>query len=388
MPMSLIYLDYAATTPLDLRVEDAMRPYARGVFGNPSSLHTAGRQARAAVDDARETVAACLGARPAEILFTSGGTEANNLALFGVARALRARGTHIITTAIEHHALLAPCHALEREGFRVTYLAPDHDGVIAPERVADAITPETSLVSVMYANNETGVIQPVAEIARHCRAQGVLCHTDAVQAAGALPLRVEDLPVDLLSLSAHKLYGPKGVGALYVRAGTRLQPLLYGGGQEYERRAGTENVAGVVGFATALALAGEEETIPRLRHLRDRLEAAVLTLPGSRRHGACDRRLATHLNVGFTGIPAEMLVMALDLEGIAISAGAACSAGAAEPSHVIRALGYDRIAAQEAVRFSLGRFTTDEEIEQVIAVMARVIPRLRGEVAPTVMPSG
>lgn len=377
-----IYLDYAATTPLDPRVEAVMRPFGCSYFGNPSSPHAAGRRARTAVDEAREAIADRLWAQPAELIFTSGGTEANNLALFGVARALRARGTHIITTAFEHHAVLEPCRILEREGFQVTYLQPDPQGFISSEQLAEAMTPETVLVSVMMANNEIGTLQPIAAIGELCRARGILFHTDAVQAAGELSLNVRELQVDLLSISGHKCYGPKGVGALYVRAGTRLQPLLFGGGQEHERRAGTEHVAGIVGLAAALHYVDEDDQNEYIATLRDQLLEGLLVVEGARLHGSRTPRLANNLNIAFAGVSAEMLVMALDFAGIAVSAGAACSAGAAEPSHVIRALGYDRIQAQEAVRFSLGRDTTADEVTQVIAVLQQLVPRLRGERVP------
>lgn len=377
MKDDMIYLDYAATTPLDARVEETMRAYGREIFGNPSSLHAAGRAARAAIDTARDTIADLLGADPAELIFTGGGTEADNLAIKGVARAMRSRGTHIITTAIEHHAVLESCVALEAEGFRMTYLRPDADGYIHPAQVADAITPETVLVSVMYANNEIGTVQPIAEIGRICRTRRVPFHTDAVQAAGELPLAVRELQVDLLSLSAHKVYGPKGVGALYVRTGTRLRPLQHGGGHEHERRAGTENVAGIVGFATALSLAHDPTETARIRALRDRLLAGLLAIPDSRVHGGMAPRLANNANVGFAGVPGETLLLALDLEGIAISTGAACAAGAVEPSHVLLALGYPHGRAQEAVRFSLGRNTTAAEIDRTIEVVTAVVHRLR-----------
>lgn len=372
----MIYLDYAATTPLDPRVEAEMLPFGREIFGNPSSLHTYGRQARAAVDAARDRVADLLGARASEIIFTSGGTEADNLAVKGVARALHARGDHIITTAFEHHAVLESCRALEHEGFQVTYLMPDHDGLIAPEQVAEAITPRTVLVSVMYANNEVGTVQPIAAIGHLCRERHVPFHTDAVQAAGELELNVRKLSVDLLSLSAHKVYGPKGAGVLYLRAGTRLQPMMDGGGHEQERRAGTENVAGIVGCAAALALAHDSAETERISTLRDRLLTGLLAIPDSRLHGSPEHRLANNVNVGFAGVPGDTLLLALDLEGIAVSTGAACSAGAIEPSHVIQAMGYPRVRAQEAIRLTLGRSTTADEIDRTVAAITAAVLRL------------
>ena len=374
----MIYLDYAATTPLDARIEAAMRPFGQALFANPNSPHTPGQQARAALDRARDSIAAVLGALPEEIVFTSGGTEADNLAIKGVARALRARGNHLITTAFEHHAVLESAAALEQEGFRVTLLAPDARGLVQAEQVADALTPETMLVSVMYANNEIGTIQPISEIGRLCRARGVIFHTDAVQAAEELPLAVEALQVDLLSLSAHKLYGPKGSGALFVRRGTPLQPLLHGGHQEYEHRAGTENVTGAIGLATGLALRMGEDEIARIRDLREQLIDGLLAIPGSRLHGDRTCRLANNVNVGFDGVPGETLMVALDLEGIAVSTGAACAAGAAAPSHVVRALGYTYVQSLEALRITLGTPTTSEEIMRTIAAITALVPKLRG----------
>jgi len=373
----MIYLDHAATTPLDLSVEELMRPFGREVYGNPSSAHGAGRRARFAIDEARDRVADQLNARAAEIIFTSGGTEADNLALFGVARAMRTRGQHIITTAIEHHAVLSSCAALEREGFQVSYLRPAGDGLLAPAQVEAAITPQTILVSVSYANNEVGVVQPIAKIGCLCRERKVLFHSDAVQAAGELSLSVQELQVDLLSLSAHKIYGPKGVGALYVRAGTRMQPVCYGGGQEHERRAGTENVAGIIGLACALERAQDPTEISRQRQLREMLIEGVLAISGSRLHGNRIQRLAGNVNIGFAGVPGETLQLALDLEGIACSTGAACAAGAATPSHVLMAMGYTRTQAQEALRLTLGRGTTSEEIRQTIATLTTLVSGLR-----------
>ncbi len=374
-----IYLDYAATTPLDPRVLTAMLPYLHGAYGNPSSQHSFGRAARAALDSARDTVADILGARSSEIIFTSGGTEANNMALKGVAHAAASRGQHLITTAFEHHAVLGPCNTLAREGFQITYLRPDDAGYVTAAQVAAALTPATTLVSVIYANNEIGTIQPIANIAASCHENGVYLHTDAVQAAGELPLNVDDLGVDLLSLSAHKIYGPKGVGALYVRSGIRLQPQMDGGGQEMERRAGTEAVAAIVGFATALQLAHDASEISRQRHLRDTLIDALLALPGITLNGGCAPRLSNNVNVSFAGIPGETMLQALDLSGIAVSTGAACSAGAVEASHVLLALGVSPATAAEAVRFSLGRGVSAADIQRTISTVQQIVARLRGE---------
>jgi len=378
----LIYLDYAATTPLDPRVEEAMRPYGREIFGNPSSQHAAGRKARAALDTARDRVADLLGARSEEIIFTSGGTEADNLAVKGVARAMRSRGTHIVTTAIEHHAVLEACRVLESEGFTVTYLKPNRDGLISPADVEQAITSDTILVSVMYANNEVGTIQPIAEIGYICRTLRVPFHSDAVQAAGELPLNVSELQVDLLSLSAHKLYGPKGAGTLYLRSGTRLQPLIDGGGQERGLRAGTENVTGLVGLSVALELARDSAETERLRGLRDLLIDGLLPIPGCRLNGSSTVRLANNVNVGFAGVPGETLLLALDLVGVAASTGAACAAGAVEPSHVLQSIGCTRLTALEGLRLSLGRYTTEEEIRQVIETITAQLARLRRHSPP------
>lgn len=372
-----LYLDYAATTPLDERVLAAMRPYQENVFGNPSSQHSFGRAARAAVDAARDMVADLLGARSSEIIFTSGGTEANNLAIKGVAHAAVVRGNHLITTAFEHHAVLAPCKTLARTGFLITYLQPDTNGSISAAQVANHITPATTLVSVMLANNEIGTIQPVHEIAEICHAHGVHLHTDAVQAAGEFALNVDEFGVDLLSLSGHKIYGPKGVGVLYIRSGVRLQPQMDGGGQELERRAGTESVAAIVGFAEALRLAHDPSEIIRQRILRDLLIDGLLALPGTMLNGGRAPRLSNNVNVSFAGIPGETMLLALDLSGIAISTGAACSAGAVEASHVLLALGRSPAVAAEAIRLSLGRATTESDIIRTIKTVKQIAGRLR-----------
>jgi len=327
-------------------------------------------------------VADLLGASSEEIIFTSGGTESDNLAVKGVARAMRSRGAHIVTTAFEHHAVLEPCRALETEGFTVTYLKPNRDGLISPADVEQAITSDTILVSVMYANNEVGTVQPIAEIGYICRTLRVPFHTDAVQAAGELPLNVSELQVDLLSLSAHKLYGPKGAGALYLRAGARLRALVDGGGQERSLRAGTENVAGIVGLSVALELARDPAETERLRALRDMLIDGLLAIPGSRLNGSRDARLANNVNVAFAGITGETLLLALDLAGIAASTGSACAAGAVEPSHVLRSMGNTGFTALEALRLTLGRFTTEEEIQSAIETITAQVARLRHHSPP------
>jgi cysteine desulfurase len=381
--MARIYLDHAATTPVRPEVVEAMVPLLGGGY-NPSSLHAEGRAARAAVDTARETVARVLGAAPREIVFTGGGSEADVLAVAGAARALRARGRHVVTTAIEHHAVLHAVEVLERDGWRVTRLPVDERGLVDPDTFAAALTPETTVASVMLANNELGVIEPVARLAALARERGVLFHTDAVQAAGWLPLDVRELGVDLLSLSAHKFHGPKGVGVLYVRRGTPLEPLIVGGGQEHGLRAGTENVAGIAGFATALALAEAERpaTAPRLAALRDRLQDGILAaVPDAAVNGADAPRLPGVLSVAFAGAPSDALLMALDLDGIAASAGSACAAGSLEPSHVVAALGVPETHRLGVIRFSLGRATTDAEIDDVLRRLPALVARVRAPLA-------
>lgn len=381
-----IYLDHAATTPVDPEVVAAMVPYWTTGWGNPSSLYAAGRAARAAIDESRAAVARVLGCAPNEIIFTSGGTEGDNLALKGGVEAARAagRGAHLITTAIEHHAVLHAAAYLERFGATVTRLPVDAEGFVAPAAVEAAIRPETCLISVMYANNEIGTIEPLAEIAAVARRHNIPFHTDAVQAAGSLPLDVRSLGVDLLTIAAHKFYGPKGVGVLYVRAGT---PLLYqqqGGPQEGDRRGGTENVAAIVGLATALARADADRTAynAHCRALRDRLIDGILaTIPGSRLNGPHgDDRLANNVNVAFEGVEGESLIIALDLEGIAASSGSACTTGATEPSHVLRAIGVPDASITGSLRLTLGRDNTPAQIDEVLALLPTIVARLRGEV--------
>jgi cysteine desulfurase len=372
-----VYLDHNATTPLDPRALEAMLPFLGGEFGNPSSLHWFGQHARAAVERAREEVAALVGAEPAEIVFTAGGTEADNLALRGaVAKATPPRAA-VVCTSIEHHAVLNTAKALRDEGRPVAFARAGEDGVLDLDDLAKKVDETTGVVSVMLANNETGVLQPVAEASRIARSRGALVHCDAVQAAGKVPVDVRALDVDLLTLSAHKLYGPKGAGCLYVRRGTPMAPLLRGGAQERNRRAGTENVAGVVGFGAAAALARQEQAADasRVAELRDRLEARVLDLPGARRNGA-GPRVPNTANVSFEGVDAEALVIALDLEGVAASTGAACAAGGVEPSHVLRAMGYSAERVQSSLRLSLGRGTGEDDVElsaDVISDVFRVI---------------
>ncbi|MDY6907987.1 MAG: cysteine desulfurase NifS [Chloroflexota bacterium] len=378
--MKRIYLDYAATTPVHPEVLAAMTPYFSDAFGNPSSIHSLGQEAREAVAQAREGVAALIGAREEEIVFTSGGTEADNLALLGVARASEGKGNHIVTSAIEHHAVLETCRHLEGMGYAVTRLPAGGDGLVSPGDVAGAITERTILISVMHANNEVGTIQPIAEIGAIARERGIAFHTDAVQTVGRIPVDVDGLGVDLLSISAHKLYGPKGVGALYIRKGTRVAPLIHGGEQERRRRAGTENVAGIVGLGMAAQLAqGDMDAeARRLVALRDRLVAGLMArIEDCRLNGHPTRRLPNNVNVSFASVEGESMLLNLDLEGVAASTGSACSSGSMEPSHVLLAMGLSHQAAHGSLRFSLGRFTSDEAIDRVLAVLPPIVARLR-----------
>ncbi|MDR7402498.1 MAG: cysteine desulfurase NifS [Armatimonadota bacterium] len=374
-----IYMDYAATTPVDPRVVEAMLPYFTERFGNASSVHQFGQEAREAVERAREAVARAIGARPAEIVFTSGATESDNFAILGTAWANEDRGRHIITSAVEHHAVLEPCRFLESRGFEVTYLPVDRYGRVDPDDVRRAIRPDTILISVMHANNEIGTLQPVAEIARLGRERGILVHTDATQSVGILPVDVDDLGVDLLSLSAHKRYGPKGVGALFIRRGARVARIQHGGAHERNRRAGTENVPGIVGLGAALELAMElrEDEAARLRRLRDRLIAGLLEIEGARLNGHPAERLPGNVNVSFAGTDSESLLLALDLRGVAASSGSACTAGSLEPSHVLSAIGLPPEVAAGTLRLSLGRGTTEQDVDDVLALMPEIVAVVR-----------
>lgn len=379
-----VYLDYAATTPVDPRVLQALLPYFTEHPGNASSLHEFGQEARAAVDRARVEVASLLGARPGEIIFTSGATEADNLAVVGVglapsARGGAARGRHVVTSAIEHHAVHEACHFLQERGFEVTVVPVGAAGIVDPDDVRRAVRPETSLISIMAANNEIGTLQPLAEIGTIAREYGVPFHTDATQQVGALPARVDDLRVDLLSLSGHKRYGPKGVGALYVRTGTPLVPLQRGGGHERGRRGGTENVPGIVGLGAALRIAGVEMDgeAERLTALRDRLIAGALAIPGVVLNGDPARRLPNNVNLSVEGTDSQSLVIALDLRGVAVSAGSACTSGTLEASHVLSALGVPAERAMSAVRLTLGRPTTAAEVDEALAALRAVVAQLR-----------
>lgn len=374
-----VYLDHAATTPVDPRVLEAMLPYFAEKAGNASSLHSWGQEARTAVEEARAEIARTLGAQPSEIVFTSGATEADTLAVLGVAWALEDRGRHIVTSTIEHHAVLEPCRWLERRGYQVTYVPVGRDGIVDPDDVRRALRPDTILVSIMAANNEIGTLQPIAEIGRIAREWGIPFHTDATQVVGALPVDVEAFHVDLLSMSSHKRYGPKGVGALYVRTGTPLEPVQRGGSHERGRRGGTENVPGIVGFAAALRLAREtmEEERDRLTALRDRLIQESLAIPGAALNGHPTRRLPNNVNLSVEGTDSQSLVIGLDLHGVAASSGSACASGSLEPSHVLLALGLPPERASSAVRLTLGRTTTPEDVEYAVGALREVVARLR-----------
>jgi cysteine desulfurase len=376
-----IYLDHNATTPVDPAVADAMMRVLGETFGNPSSVHQFGQRAKAVLDDARTAVAALIGGAPTEVVFTSGGTESDNLAIRGAAEALEATGRrHLVTTGIEHEAVLNTVKALARRGWAMTLVPVGDSGIVSPDRLREAVTGETALVSIMHANNETGTIQPIAELAGIAHARGALFHTDAVQTVGKIPVDVRALDVDLLSLSAHKFYGPKGAGALWIRRATRLLPQLTGGHQERNRRGGTENVPGLVGMGAAAALA--RETLPadgvRQAALRDRLETAVLAaVPRTTLNGARTPRVPNTTNISFERVQAESLLIALDLEGVAVSTGSACSSGTLEPSQVLRAMGLSPTRAQSSIRFSLGTGNTEAEIDHVAAILPAVVAKLR-----------
>ena len=375
-----IYLDYAATTPVSEDVMRAMAPYFRETFGNPSSIHGTGREAHRAVDAARKQVADAIGATPREIFFTSGGSESDNWALCGAAFAQRGRGNHIITTAIEHHAVLNTCRWLEKQGFRVTYLPVDACGRVDPDQAEKAMDDETVLISVMTANNEIGTLEPIREIGEIARRKGVLFHTDAVQAVGAVPVNVQETGVDLLSLSAHKFYGPKGVGALYIREGVRIDSLIHGGEQEGGLRAGTENLSGIIGLGEAIRLAVERmpENARKTAALRDRLIRGIMErLDGVRLNGHPTERLPNNCSLSFRDIEGEALLLRLDLAGIAASSGSACASGSLEPSHVLTAIGLSPETARGSLRMTLGAGTTEKEIDEVIRVLPEIVEDLR-----------
>jgi cysteine desulfurase len=387
--MNRVYLDYNATTPVEPEVLGAMLPYFSEEFGNASSIHTFGQKARAAVETAREQVAELLGARPQEIVFTSGGTESDNHAIFGIVSSSTSTSSgarpHVITSFIEHEAVLNACQALEKQGVDVTYLSVDRDGLIDLDDLRRAIRRDTALITIMHANNELGTVEPLEEIGRIAKEADVYFHTDAVQSAGKIPIDVNQFQLDLLSLSGHKLYAPKGVGVLYVRGGTRLRQLLYGGHHQRGFRPGTENVAGIVGFGKAAAIASESLTndAKRLSALRDQLEHGLLhRVPHSRINGARAPRTPNTANLVFPGVEGEALLIALDLKGLACSTGAACSSGAVEPSHVLTAIGLPAEEARASLRFSLGRHTTQADIDFALSVVPGAVAQLR-QLSPT-----
>ena len=382
----LIYMDHAATTPVREEVLEAMLPHFRDSFGNPSSIYTLAQESRKALDESRETVAHALGARTSEVVFTSGGTEADNAALKGVAFALRHLGNHIVTSSIEHHAVLHTCHQLEQFGFKITYLPVDQYGLVDPEDVGRAITDETVLVSVMMANNEIGTIEPISDISRvvkeeaRRRQQTIIFHTDAVQAAGSLDLNVKTLGVDLLSLSAHKFYGPKGVGALYIKRGTPFEPQNMGGGQERQRRSGTENVPGIVGMAEALRLATEEldDASSHCSYLRDKIIAGIEErIDRAYLNGHPTLRLPNNVNFSFEAVEGEPVLVGLDFAGICASSGSACSSASLEPSHVLLAIGRSAEVAQGSLRITLGRDNGGDEVDYLLSVLPDLVGRLR-----------
>ena len=376
-----VYFDYNATTPLAPEVAEAMTRALRDQFGNASSVHHFGQQAKAAMDEARSAVAALLNADPSEIVFTSGGTESDNFAIRGAAEALEPTGRrHLIASAIEHEAVLNTLKALARRGWRTTLLPVDQSGIVSPDRLREIITDDTALVSVMHANNEIGTIQPVAELAAIAHERGALMHTDAVQSAGKIPVDVRALGVDLLSLSAHKFNGPKGAGALWIKRGTRMQPILTGGRHERSRRAGTENVPALVGLGVAAQLAASKMSAEaaRVGALRDRLEERIVRdVGGTAVNGTRSSRVPNTTNISFDRVEAESLLIALDLEGVAVSTGSACSSGTLEPSHVLRAMGFSAHRAQNSLRFSLGMFSTEEEVDRVASLLPAIVEKLR-----------
>ena len=375
-----IYVDHSATTPVRQEVLEAMLPYFTDTFGNPSSIYSAGREAKRAIEEARDTVARLLHCQNSEIYFTGGGTEADNWALLGAAFANQKKGNHIITSAIEHHAVLHTCQYLEKHGFRVTYVGVDADGIVKLDELEAAICDETILISVMMANNEIGTIQPIQEIGEIARAHKILFHTDAVQAVGQLEIDLSRLPVDMLSLSAHKFHGPKGIGLLYVKKGAKVDIYLHGGGQESGKRAGTENTPGIVGLARALSLAvaEREEHCKRMAALRDRfIEQVEARIPYIRLNGSRDRRLPTNANFSFRFIEGESLLLMLDLKGIAASSGSACTSGSLDPSHVLLAIGLTHEVAHGSLRVTFGEDNTMEDVEAIVAALEEVVPKLR-----------
>ncbi|MFH0855860.1 MAG: cysteine desulfurase NifS [Candidatus Omnitrophota bacterium] len=378
--MKKIYLDYAATAPCDPEVVKAMEPYFFEKFGNASSIHAYGQEAKKALEDSRAILAGFLGASAGEIVFTSGGTESDNNVIFGVAGALAGKGDHIITSAIEHHAISEPCKILEKRGFRVTYVGVDGNGLVSPDAVRKAITDKTILISIMHANNEIGSIQPIAQIGEIAKEKEIYFHTDAVQTVGHIPLNVNDLNVDLLSLSAHKFYGPKGVGALYIRKGTRMGRFLYGGDQESNRRASTANVSGIAGMAKAIELCSKsmDKEAKYLISLRDKLIKEIPEkIPEVRLNGHPTRRLPNNINFSIKYIEGESMLLSLDMLGLALSTGSACTSSSLEPSHVLLAIGLDHATAHGSLRISMGRWTKEQDVKFLLENLPKVVEKLR-----------
>jgi len=379
--MRRVYLDHSATTPVDPEVASIMMTYYTEKYGNPSSVHGFGREAKQALEQARKQVAELIGATPKEITFTSGGTEADNLAILGITDALRKKGKHIITTCIEHHAVLETCEYLEKNGFDLTVLPVDEEGIISVDDIRKAIRPDTILITVMHANNEVGSIQPITEIGKLTRELGIVFHVDAVQSLGKIPINVEEMNVDLMTVSSHKIYGPKGVGALYVRQGVRIMPLVHGGGQEKKRRSGTENTPGIIGFGKACELAGQRmaDDAEQQRKLRDKLMNGILErIESVKVNGPVgEKRLPNNVNISIRYVEGESLLLSLDMLGISASSGSACTSGSLDPSHVLLGMGLIHEIAHGSLRFSLGRQNTDEDIDYVLEQLPKIVERLR-----------
>jgi len=379
--MRRIYLDHSATTPVDPEVAALMMTYYTEKYGNPSSVHSFGREAKQALEEARRQVAALIGATPQEVTFTSGGTEADNLAIFGTAEAMRKKGKHIITSAIEHHAVLETCQFLEKNGFELTVIPVDSEGIVSVEDIRKAVRPDTILISVMHANNEVGAIQPIAEIGQLAKELGITFHVDAVQSLGKIPINVKEMNIDLLTVSSHKIYGPKGVGALYIRKGVRIVPRAHGGGQEKKRRSGTENTPGIIGFGKACELAGQRmaDDAEQQKKLRDKLMNGILEhIEYVKVNGPLgEKRLPNNVNVSIRFVEGESLLLSLDMLGIAASSGSACTSGSLDPSHVLLAMGLVHEIAHGSLRFSLGHQNTEEEIDYVLEQLPKIVDRLR-----------
>jgi len=378
--MRKVYFDHSATTAMDPKVVEAMLPFMSEKFGNPSSIHSFGREVKVALEEARESIAEFLKVRAADIYLTSGGTESDNMAIKGAAYQLKSKGKHIITSKVEHHAVLHTCEALEKEGFEVTYLAPDKYGMVHPETVAEAIRKDTILISIMHANNEVGAINSIDEIGKVARGKGVLFHCDAVQSFGKIPIDLSKLPVDLMSMSGHKIYGPKGVGILYIKKGVRLEKIIFGGEHERGRRPGTENIPGIIGLAKAVELrqSGMKKITKNVKKLRDMFYDKVMEkIPRVFLNGHPEQRLSGHLNLSFQGIEGEALLLSLDLKGVAASSGSACTSGSIDPSHVLSAMGVKPDLAQSSIRFTLGKDNTKEDVEYTLEILPEIVQRLR-----------